>query len=207
MPASDRVAERRALLVHAAFDILGTEGWEALTIRSVIERADLNVRYFYENFTELDELAVAAYDSVVEQLGAVVIDTLAGDRAGDPARQVRAVVAATVDFVDEDRRRGRVLYAEGLGCEALNRRRVEAGQAVVSFIEQYAAEQTPGPSPPDLISRVGASILVGGFSQLLIDWLDDRIPVSKVELVDDTTELFLALGDAAARRSAATVKE
>jgi hypothetical protein len=46
---------------------------------------------------------------------------------------------------------------------------------------------------------VGAAILVGGFSELLVAWLDGRIDVSREQLVDDATALFLALGDAAAR--------
>jgi AcrR family transcriptional regulator len=199
MSIADRKAERRELFLEAAFDLLGTDGWSATTVRAVIERTGLNPRYFYESFTGLDELLVAVYDHVVDQLGEVVVEAL--DSAADPESQVRAVVQATVDFVDEDRRRGRVLYAEGLGNEALNLRRLEAGHAVVAFIEQYAAER--GNIAPavgeigDPIGRVGAAVVVGGFSQLLIDWLDGRVPVKKETLVADATELFLALGDAA----------
>lgn len=198
MSAADRQAERRELLMGAAFDLMGNNGWSATTVRAVVVRAALNPRYFYESFADLDELIVAVYDRVVADLGEVVLGAL--ERAGrDPAAQAKAVVQATVDFVDEDRRRGRVLYAEGLGNERLNLRRVEAGRAVVAFIEQYAAEQAPAAGSDEAIGRVGAAILVGGFSQLLIDWLAGRVAVTKEVLVDDATELFLALGDAAGR--------
>lgn len=197
MPTADRVRERRRLLLRAAFEILGTEGSSAMNIRAVIDRAELNVRYFYESFEDLDQLTIAVYDHVVADLGTVVIAALEESGPSDPAAQVRSVVQAVVDFVDEDRRRGRILYAEGLGIEALNRRRIEAGRAVVTFIEQYAADRIPDPAPVDPIGRVGASIVVGGFSQLLVDWLADRIPVSKEELVEDATAMFLGLGDAA----------
>lgn len=198
MSAVDRQAERRELLMGAAFDLLGNNGWSATTVRAVVERAALNPRYFYESFGDLDELIVAVYDRVVADLGEVVLGAL--ERAGrDPAAQAKAVVQATVDFVDDDRRRGRVLYVEGLGNERLNLRRVEAGRAVVAFIEQYAAEQAPAAGSDEAIGRVGAAILVGGFSQLLIDWLAGRVAVTKEVLVDDATELFLALGDAAGR--------
>lgn len=197
MPAADRVRQRRELLVQAGFEIMGGDGWSALTIRSVIDRADLNVRYFYESFTDVDSLAVAVYDRVVDDMGEIVL--LALEAAGDdPALQARAVVESIVGFVDEDRRRGRVLYVEGLGSETLNRRRVEAGQAVVSFVEQYAAQQSPHPPLDDPIGRAGGSIVVGGFSQLLIDWLGGRISMSRDELIDDATELLLAIGEGAA---------
>ncbi len=195
MSAADRVSERRALLLDAAFDLLGTAGWSALTVRSVIERARLNPRYFYESFEDLDQLIVAVYDRVVDDLGAVVLAALA-QSPDDPAAQLRAVVGATVTFVDEDRRRGRVLYAEGLGNEALNRRRQEAGQSVVAFLERYAAERGDTRAT-DPIGRVGAAILVGGFSQLLIDWLAGRVKVGRDELIEDASVMFLGLGDAA----------
>ena len=42
MPPADRRAERRALLVEAAFDLLGTEGWGGTTVRAVCHAARLN---------------------------------------------------------------------------------------------------------------------------------------------------------------------
>lgn len=197
MSPADRQQERRTLLLDAALVLVDSEGWEAMTVRSVLERARLNPRYFYESFADLDQLAVAVYDRVVEELGQVVWAALAA--AGDePAQQVRAVVRGIVEFVDEDRRRGKILYVEGLGNEALNRRRLETGRMVVAFVQDYSGEQRPSGQVPDEVGHVGASILVGGFSQLLVDWLAGRVPSSREQLVDDATELFLALGDAAA---------
>ncbi len=187
--------------MDAAFDLLGTEGWTAMTVRSVLERARLNPRYFYESFVGLDELAVAVYDRVVEEMGAAVWAAL--EKAGDdPVAQLRAVVACTVAFVDEDRRRGRILYVEGLGNEALNRRRIETAGMVVAFVEGYAAERRPGGEASAELGRVATSILVGGFNQLLVDWLDGRIRINRSRLVDDATALFLAMGDGAAAEAA-----
>lgn len=176
---------------------MGTAGFGTMTVRSVLEGARLNPRYFYESFSDLDQLAVAVYDRVVEELGAAVLSALAG--AGEiPADQLRAVVAATVAFVDADRRRGRVLYAAGLGNELLNRRRAETAGMVVAFVEGYAAASRPADRAARVVSRAATSVLVGGFNQLLVDWLAGRIPVGRDQLVDDATALFLALGDGVA---------
>ena len=185
------------MLLDAAFELLGSEGWEAVTVRSVLERARLNPRYFYESFGDLDQLAVAVYDRVVEDLGAVVWEALAASGEA-PTDQVRAVVRGIVEFVDEDRRRGRVLYVEGLGNEALNRRRLEIGRMVVAFVEDSAAERRPSGQVADEVGRVAASVLVGGFSQLLVDWLAGRVRTDREQLIEDATALFLALGVAAA---------
>jgi AcrR family transcriptional regulator len=192
LPAADRRLERRTLLLDAALDLLGSEGFEAMTVRSVLERARLNPRYFYESFSDLDQLAVAVYDRVVDDLGKVVWAALgaAGDEPGD---QVRAVVRGTVEFVDEDRRRGRILYVEGLGNEALNRRRVETGRTVVAFVSDFSGERRRA-GAVDEVGQVGASILVGGFSQLLVDWLAGRVQTSREQLIEDATVVFVALG-------------
>ncbi|MET1002148.1 MAG: TetR/AcrR family transcriptional regulator [Acidimicrobiia bacterium] len=188
MPAADRRAERRTLLIDAAFELLGTEGSAGTTVRAVCQRTRLNPRYFYESFEDLDALVVAVYDRVVDELGVTV--AVAQESAGkSAASRMRATIACTVEFVDEDRRRGRVLYVEALGNEALNRRRIEAGYRVIDAVAGTGAGD---------ISRVSAAILVGGLSELLVAWLDGRIDVTREQLVDDATALFLALGRATA---------
>lgn len=178
--AEDRRAERRVLLLDAAFDLLGTEGSAATTVRAVCAAAQLNPRYFYESFVDLDELLVAVYDRLGEELGVVVAKAVA---SAPPDEQVRVVVERTVRFVDEDRRRGRVLYHEALGNETLNRRRVESSFALADLIAGGAKER-----------RVAASFVVGGFSEVLMAWLDGRIKVSRTRLIDQTTDLFLSIG-------------
>jgi AcrR family transcriptional regulator len=193
----DRRAERRVLLLAAAFELLGTEGWGGTTVRAVCQAARLNPRYFYESFDDLDALLLAVYDRLVEELGVQVMAAVvaAGD---DPRAQVRAALESIVAFVDDDRRRGRVLYVEALGNEALNRRRICTGHALVALVEQAASAAARRPVDVH-VGRIGAAILVGGTAELVAAWLDGRIDVPRPLLIDAATELFLAMGDAAAR--------
>jgi len=69
---------------------------------------------------------------------------------------------------------------------------------VLAFVEDYAAAGRPDGEVEDVVGRVTTSVLVGGFNQLLVDWLSGRVRISRSQLVDDTTALFLALGDGAA---------
>jgi AcrR family transcriptional regulator len=201
LPAADRRAERRGLLLDATFELLGTEGWSGTTVRAVCQGARLNPRYFYESFDDLDALVVAVYDRLIDQLRAAV--AVAVDGAADtPAAQMRAAVETTVRFVDEDRRRARVLYVEALGSEALNRRRIETGYDVVNLIERDAADRRGAPPTGEQIGRMAAAVLVGGFSELLVAWLDGRIDVDRQQLIDDASELFLTLVETAAAISA-----
>jgi len=198
VPAADRRAARRAQLLDAAFDLLGTEGEAATTVRAVCRRAQLNPRYFYESFDGLDALLVAVYERTVEAMTTGVLDAMeaAGD---DTVARTRAAVDAIVGFVDDDRRAGRVLYVEAIGNAALNRHRIETGRALLEVVERSSREHH-GPLPPgETIGRTGAAILVGGLSGLLQAWLDGRIDAPREQLVDDATALFLALGETAGR--------
>lgn len=201
VPAAERVTERRTLLLDAALELLGTEGWTGTTVRAVCQAARLNPRYFYESFEDLDALVVALYDRLVRELRDEVREAVvaAGD---DPLAMVRATVETTTRYVDEDRRRARVLYVEALGNEALNRRRLETGFAIAGYVEADATARHGRAAARDQIGAVTAAVLVGGFSELLVAWLDGRIRISREQLVDDATELFAALGDAATRIAA-----
>ncbi|PRZ43040.1 TetR family transcriptional regulator [Antricoccus suffuscus] len=197
MPAADRVVERRSLLLAAGLELLGTHGLSGTTVRGVCAQARLNARYFYESFPDLDALVVAVFDDVVDQLRVCVTEAVeaAGD---DPVGRVRAMVASTAAYVDSDRRRAQVLYIEGRDQAHLQRRRVESSSLIVDLVATEAAGQQPGPT-----HRVVASVLVGGFSELLIRWLDGQIPLERGQLVDAATELFLAIGRVGARLSSA----
>lgn len=189
--------QRRRLLLDAAFDLLGTEGWSGTTVRAVCQRAQLNPRYFYESFEDLDALVVAVFDQLITELATVVATAQAAADA-DTAAQVRATVAAIVAFVDDDRRRARILYVEALGNEALNRRRIATGHALVRAVEEHAAEHAGRLPEGEQAGRMGAAILVGGLSELLVEWLEGAIAVSRQQLIDDATGFVLALGDATA---------
>ncbi len=200
----ERQRERRRLLIDAAFDLLASEGQAGTTVRAVCAHARLNPRYFYESFDELDALLIAVYDDVIEQLHNEIRAGVR-DAGDDPDAAVRGSVEATIRFVDADRRRGQILYVEALGNEALNRRRMNAGFDLVEAVERDAARRRGAPAGSEQIGRIGAALLVGGFSEIVAAWLDGRIDIDADQLIEDATELFVSVGavagDLVARRS------
>jgi AcrR family transcriptional regulator len=204
MSPEARKAGRRTLLLDTALELLATEGWSATSVRSVCQAARLNPRYFYESFESLDDLLVAVYDRVVEDLTAAVTDGIlrAGPRVRD---QLRAAINAILTYIDEDGRRGRILYVVALGNESLNRRRLETGRRLVELVERDVNTRS-GVATGDPVAKMGAAIVVGGLGELLGEWLAGRIKVSREQFVEDATTLILALAEAgsdlAVRRSA-----
>lgn len=193
-------------MIDAAFDLLGTEGTAGTTVRAVCHRAALNPRYFYESFGDIDALLVAVYDFVIADL-AREIDAVdpAALASATPIEVARIGIGRIVRFIDDDRRRARVLYVEALGNETLNRHRVEVGREAIVNLEQRAVAAAGSWPAGEHVGRVGAAMLLGGVSEVLLDWIDGRIDVTRDQLIEDLAALSLALGqatEAIARRRA-----
>lgn len=199
LSTEERQRERRQLLIRAAFELLADEGSAATTVRAVCARARLNPRYFYESFEELDNLVVAVFNAVVGELRdhvTAAVMAVTAESPHDARAAVRAAVEATVRFVDEDRRRGRVLYVEALGNEALNVHRRRTSFGLVELVQRDTARRRGAPGS-EQIDRLSAAMLVGGFSEILAAWLDGRIDMPVPHLIDTATALFVAVGEAA----------
>ena len=193
MAPEQRRAERRRLLLDAAFDLLG-EGGDAITVRAVCERARLNPRYFYESFTDRNHLLVGLYDDVASALAVEVAAAL--QQSDDLASATRAGIDTVFRFVVADPRRAQILYTEGIDLEPLAHRRQATTDALVDSlvgpVEAGAAAgitRAPVVEPIDIIA---ASMFTGGVSAILMSWLAGRIPCTLDEVIDDA--VVLALG-------------
>jgi AcrR family transcriptional regulator len=170
----------------------------------VCDEAGLTTRYFYESFDGLDALLVAVFDRIVAQAGVAVLAAV--DRAPRDAHEsARAAIGKFVEYVTVDPRRARVAFVEARGSDSLVRRRAEAMRLFSELVAEQAGRfygVEPGEEP---LVALTASVLVGGAAELLITWLDGSLAMSRDQLIDDFTELFVATGETAvaiARRRA-----
>jgi AcrR family transcriptional regulator len=201
--ASERRAARRQRLLGAGLDLLGTEGWSATTVRAVCARARLTPRYFYESFEDLDSLLVAVFDSITDQVADAVLAAVTPP-PGDARTTARAAIAAGVHVLTDDPRKGRVLFAEAMGSEALAARRRETLRGFASLVAAqgrafYGIAESADRRRIDL----GSVMLVGGLAEAFAAWLDGDVHASAEQLIDDCTELFVATGEASLRLSRA----
>jgi AcrR family transcriptional regulator len=115
---ADRVADRRAQLVEAGLELMGTAGARGVSMRGVCRQAGLTERYFYESFGHVDELLVEVLELVVLQARDALFAAL--DTA--PAQLgplIRHGVRAFTEFLLADPRRGRVMFVESQVTAAL----------------------------------------------------------------------------------------
>jgi len=184
VPAAGRKAERRAMLVRAGFRLFGADGEAALTVRAVCRDAELHTRYFYESFADTRELLAAVYDEQASALGDVLAQSLA--TAGPhPAARTRAGIRGVLQFLRDDARRGRVLFAD---AESLAGRRRTNETALLEGL--VAMSRTADPSLPVLVA---ATMFTGAMTELARQWVDGRLGDDLDAVVDSAVELSLAL--------------
>ncbi|BBZ26757.1 TetR family transcriptional regulator [Mycolicibacterium madagascariense] len=168
MSLADRRAERRSLLLEAAFGLFGEGGEQAVSVRSVCREAGLNTRYFYESFETTDELLGAVYDGVNRSL-ATSVATGMDAAGGHPRERTRAGIAAVLHFCAADPRRGRILFTDAKTNPVLMQRRQTMHSAMIDLIVAERGRHHPHIDP--VAVRVGAAMYTGAVSELTQHWL------------------------------------
>ncbi|WP_067544041.1 TetR/AcrR family transcriptional regulator [Nocardia crassostreae] len=193
--AEERRAQRRAALLEAALDILGSQGIDKLTVSALCAGAGLNERYYYENFDGRDAVISALFDSLAEELAGALLAALhtAPDTTRDKAH---AAIAAGIGVLTDDPRKARVALLVSSATPELHTRTVHTIQAFANLvaaegIDFYGlTEETPDPA-----ITFRATYLVGGLVQTLTAWLQGELPMTRTELVEHATDIFVLLGE------------
>lgn len=185
----DRSADRREQLIEVGFDLLGTAGSGAVTMRAVTRQANLSPRYFYESFDSREALITAVYDRVeqvlLDRLGAIRYDP-------DPATAIRAALEVCAAYFEEDPRRARVLLREPLTDDTLRRHSAHRTPAFIRTVVPRLGAEALVSSNDETLAIVGTA-LGGALIALYVDWVDGRLPVPRGRLVETAAEIVLSL--------------
>jgi AcrR family transcriptional regulator len=178
----DRAAARRAALVEAGVELLGTEGAAGVTVRAACRGARLTERYFYEAFPDggRDALLRAVHAQVAGEARAAIAAAVAAAPAGDPEALAFAAVAAFTAFLEEDPRRGRVLVSESFHESVLARHDIEL---VPAFAALLVAQIRALPDAPDAVdAELTAVALLGALRAIYLAWLSGTPEISTARL-------------------------
>ena len=189
--AADRLADRRARLLQAGLDILGSESdLSELTVRGICRQAGVTARYFYESFTDKDDLVASVYDWVIADMAA---STQAAVVAAPRKQQNRAAMANIVRTIADDPRVGRLLFNSLLANSVLVRKRKEAGGLLATLYGQDVGSAL-GVQESER-SKATAYFAVAGVAQTLSAWLDGDLEFEHDQLVDQLAAILDALTD------------
>ncbi|WP_322936731.1 hypothetical protein [Nocardioides bizhenqiangii] len=132
--ADVRREQRRAALLEAALDLMGSDVAD-ISVRGVCASARLTQRYFYESFTNLDELQLALLDKIAEEIALEGAAALADRVPADLDDACRTAFEGAFSVFEKDPRKARAALLVASGTSGLTeaRRRI-----VLAYAEQMA---------------------------------------------------------------------
>lgn len=192
VPIEQRKARRRAALLDAAQEIIGTSGFAKLTVSGLCTQARLSERYYYESFGDLDAVFSELFDRIVDEIGQAVVTAFVTTPT-DIRAKTRAAIAAAIDLIADDPRKARIATVEAQLNPALLMRRAEVMRSFAGIMMAVCA----GEVGAEVVEKAGdqaefaATQLLGGLWETTNSWLAGTLPVTRAVLIDRSTDQFL----------------
>jgi AcrR family transcriptional regulator len=190
--ADERVAARRARLLDAALELYGTRGYTAVGVKDVCRAAGLTDRYFYESFRDSGALYVAALDRTTDELFTLVRQR-AAEAPADPEAQARAAIGAFVHALAGDPRKARLIFADTASANRDVERHMRATLRRFAALVADTARPHLRDDAPERALQIASLSLVGAIDRVMTEWQDGELDASIDQIVDQLSQLFLAV--------------
>ncbi|WP_083473708.1 TetR/AcrR family transcriptional regulator [Frankia sp. R43] len=190
----ERIAGRRQKLIEAGMNLFGSSSSEPVRVKDVCVEAKLTERYFYESFSDLDDLFQAVLDATMDSIDRD-IDAALGNAPEDGMPRITVALRASLDSMLKDPRKIRILYVEGLGKggRAAPRRHELMMRSAENFYRWSGADPAAFASTSTEEAVVKAIMLSGAASELLVSWAEGLIKITPERLADALVGLYWRL--------------
>jgi AcrR family transcriptional regulator len=167
MTQDERRAQRRRQLIQAAIDVYGERGYRQATVKAVCEAAGLTERYFYESFSNSEDLLIASFNAVTYAVFDQVRQAAAQAGRSRTAR-AGAMLRAYFTELQAAPRSARVFLVEIRGVS----REVDKAfdTALRAIGEEVARIVAPPAAQADPLLQAG---VVGGVMHIALRWIDN----------------------------------
>ncbi len=173
---------KRERILEGMLEAVGSAGYDAASVRTVLNITGFYRQAFYDNFPDKDACYLQAFDFGVARLEALVLAAAAPETTWQG--KLRAGLGALLEALDSEPDVGRALVVEvhAAGPKALERRS-DAMKRIVDFIDSARAESAGAESPPPIAAEgivagihavVHARLATGvgdGFRELLPEFM------------------------------------
>ena len=187
-----RVSERRQRLLAAAIHCFGTHGYHHTTLKMLCAEAGLTERYFYESFSNFDELLCCAYTEAAETMLAKIKAKVAR-AAPNPHDRMLAALEAYLAVVAADKARERLMLMEIEGAsEAANATYRHWLDLSTDLIEQVICAGLPDKPANGLSPRLLSGALLGAIYQTAKNWALADFKPARAPLLKNLLALGMA---------------
>ena len=175
---NDRRSQRtRQALGDALVELMMDKGYDAISVRDIIEHANVGRSTFYSHYVDKDELFVSQLDRVVNMLGQHVPQELSAENPFFPS-------LGLFQHIQEQWKLYKIL-AWGSGVDVLTR---HLQKSLSEKIEQHLSENGQTYEVPIPII---ANFLSGSFLSMIKWWLDNKMAYSPEQMNEMFQKLAL----------------
>ena len=150
----ERRSERWRRLIDAAVKVYGEQGYRNSTVKAVCDKAGLTERYFYESFSNSEDLLCACFQEAADKL-LLRVRRAGLQGGGAPMERVRAGVVEYLVHLQAEPAAARVFLIEMSSVSARADALVSAGLDRFAALLADFLTSGPGPhrEPPQLLLR------------------------------------------------------
>jgi AcrR family transcriptional regulator len=196
--ADVRRERRREALFEAALDLLASDDAD-ISVRGVCAGAGLTQRYFYESFTNLDELQLALFNQIADEIALEGAAALAAHTPTDLYDACRTAFEGAYSVFQNDPRKARATQVVASSTEGLSgaRRRIVASytEAMRGFLGKEF-----GKGLESARGQVALLYAVGGALEVIDAVLNGGVALSDSELGEVVGSLLASSVRSAASR-------
>jgi AcrR family transcriptional regulator len=156
----ERDASRREQILVGMLEAVGADGYDAASVRAVLDRTGLYRQAFYDNFPDKEACYLQAFDFEIARIEAELAAAVAGEVTW--RGKLRTGLARVLELLDAEPDRGRAVIVEvhAAGGEALVKR-AEVMRRAVDFVAAGATEGSaaaPPMAPEGVVAGIHAMI-------------------------------------------------
>ena len=164
--------KRRGQFIAAGKQLFGTQGYRRTTVRGLCKQAGLTDRYFYESFASTEDLLVAVYEQLIQDIQGQVLAALQALPEDSPAD---AWITGGLDAffaAVEDAPAARIVWLEVLGVsERVDAVYTRTLQQFAELLLGLVRATRPGWPVDDEAAPVVALGAIGAASEAAKGWL------------------------------------
>lgn len=188
--AEERRTQRREQFLRAAIQVYGEQGYRNATVKAVCEAAGLTERYFYESFSNSEELLVASFQAVMHFLLGELEKAVA-ETPGGPVERVRTMLSAYYEALKANPQSARVFLVEISGVSPAVDQALEASlHALGDLLARTIDPRGESSAANEPLLRAG---VIGGVIHIALSWIASGYSQPIHEVVDAAMRLCLVL--------------
>lgn len=185
---AERKAWRKKQLLEAAIKEYSQKGFDQTTIKEVCQSAGLTERYFYESFANRDELLLAAFEQVSDDLFQQITEIESSGASTDKLiyAMLKTYFLGHMDFP---------LRAKLFACEMQSQRNKEEVEAIYQeFLNRYGVLMAKI-LKLEKRNKVLEYGILGGVLEITRFWINEDFKTDIDEIVPTAAKLFEVLTD------------